>query len=222
MCCDLPHQYIDEYFAKLDQSHFPQIKNKVWLRGLGYSILTANLSNQHLTAVDKYRYDEAWERSFVDAVVDYYDSHTLRQNCLVLDLRSAKDFYAGHLPQAINVPLESLSAGQTSPFYDSMTLETQWLELERILGGCMVFQGVDALSLQGKRVLLVCYDGDTARVGTSVLRAKGVLADSVKGGAAALSALTASQKTEKLEGDRSHHLSEFGFPVDELRLPVVA
>lgn len=35
-------------------------------------------------------------------------------------------------------------------------------------------------------ILVVCYDGDSARVATSVLRAKGVEADSVRGGHRAL------------------------------------
>jgi len=36
--------------------------------------------------------------------------------------------------------------------------------------------------LGSHHVLVVCYDGDTARVATSVLRAKGLEADSVRGG----------------------------------------
>lgn len=40
--------------------------------------------------------------------------------------------------------------------------------------------------LQGRRVLLLCYDGDSARVATSVLRAKGHEAESIRGGFRAL------------------------------------
>jgi hypothetical protein len=29
LCCDLPYQYIDEYFAKLGSEHFPTISNSV-------------------------------------------------------------------------------------------------------------------------------------------------------------------------------------------------
>lgn len=36
--------------------------------------------------------------------------------------------------------------------------------------------------LQPHHVLVVCYNGDSARVATSVLRAKGLEADSVRGG----------------------------------------
>ena len=40
--------------------------------------------------------------------------------------------------------------------------------------------------LRGKRVLTMCYDGDSARVANSVLRAKGVNSDSIRGGYGAL------------------------------------
>lgn len=29
LCCDLPYQYVNEYFDKLDESCFPRIKNEV-------------------------------------------------------------------------------------------------------------------------------------------------------------------------------------------------
>lgn len=60
-------------------------------------------------------------------------------------------------------------------------LEAQWLELEA------VFKAEEALSkLRGQHVLVICYHGDTARVATSVLRAKGIEADSLRGGYQAL------------------------------------
>jgi cysteine synthase A len=60
-------------------------------------------------------------------------------------------------------------------------LEAQWLELETL------FKAEQALSkLRGQHVLVICYHGDTARVATSVLRAKGIEADSLRGGYQAL------------------------------------
>lgn len=47
-------------------------------------------------------------------------------------------------------------------------------------------QEVKAL-LTNKHLLIICYDGDSSRVATSVLRAKGYQADSVRGGFKALS-----------------------------------
>lgn len=50
-----------------------------------------------------------------------------------------------------------------------------------------MFSDEMALSrLQGHHVLVICYHGDTARVATSVLRAKGIEADSLRGGYQAL------------------------------------
>lgn len=50
-----------------------------------------------------------------------------------------------------------------------------------------MFRNETALArLQGHHVLVICYNGDTARVATSVLRAKGIEADSLRGGYQAL------------------------------------
>jgi hypothetical protein len=68
-----------------------------------------------------------------------------------------------------------------SPFSDSAVLEAQWVELEQIFKNERL---VSDLGLH--HVLVVCYSGDTARVATSVLRAKGINADSVRGGHHAL------------------------------------
>lgn len=74
-------------------------------------------------------------------------------------------------------------------------LEAVWLELEELFtvkdkagkrNGC-----AEALMsmLRGKKVLTVCYDGDSARVANSVLRAKGVEAECIRGGYGALAQL---------------------------------
>lgn len=55
------------------------------------------------------------------------------------------------------------------------------MELEQIFGDERL-----VTDLGSYHVLVVCYDGDTARVATSVLRAKGLDADSVRGGHHAL------------------------------------
>lgn len=55
------------------------------------------------------------------------------------------------------------------------------MELEQIFGDERLVS-----DLGSYHVLVVCYDGDTARVATSVLRAKGLNADSVRGGYRAL------------------------------------
>ena len=75
-------------------------------------------------------------------------------------------------------------AGGKSPFFDSQALEAQWRELESLFG----FQNAESesplkeLASSGRSVMLICYDGDTARIATSVLRAKNIRASSIRGG----------------------------------------
>lgn len=147
---------------------------------------------QRLTKVDLHRYDEAWERDALDVLPQVYGSpRSLEQSLLseislkpqhrVLDLRKAADFRAWHLPESINLPLTSVSPHTPSPFSDAAVLEAQWVELEQIFHDDRLVS-----DLGTAHVLVVCYNGDTARVATSVLRAKGLQADSVRGGYRAL------------------------------------
>jgi cysteine synthase A len=61
-------------------------------------------------------------------------------------------------------------------------LERQWKELNAMFSD----NTISAYDLSDKNVGVICYDGDTARVATSVLRAKGIAASSIKGGFQAL------------------------------------
>lgn len=99
----------------------------------------------------------------------------------MLDLRTAADFSTWHLPGSVNIPLQSLDFHTPKPFSDPQTLEAQWSELETLFSEEKVIS-----QLKGCHVLVICYNGDTARVATSVLRAKGVEADSLRGGYQAL------------------------------------
>ncbi|CAG8908556.1 unnamed protein product [Penicillium egyptiacum] len=174
LCCDLPYQYIDEYFQKLGEQQFHPIRN------------------EHLKKVDLHRYDESWERDALEVLPQFYGSpRSLAQSPLseivlkpqnrVLDLRQQDDFHAWHLPGSTNLPLSSIGPHSPSPFSDPSVLETQWLELEKIFKDDVLVS-----DLGRHHVLVVCYDGDSARVATSVLRAKGLEADSVRGGHRAL------------------------------------
>ncbi|EEH23453.1 hypothetical protein PABG_05664 [Paracoccidioides brasiliensis Pb03] len=178
LCCDLPYQYIDEYFQKLGPAKFPAIHN------------------ENLTKVDLYRYDEAWELHPMDVLPRFYEPFeavkayswakiNAKAQTYVIDLRKTVDYESGHLPGAMNVPLKSLAAKTPSPFAEPKVLEAQWLELES------VFEQVkDSANLNEQRVLVLCYNGDTSRVATSVLRAKGVEADCIRGGYRALGVAT--------------------------------
>ncbi|KAI0977599.1 tryptophan synthase beta subunit-like PLP-dependent enzyme [Xylaria arbuscula] len=180
LCCDLPYQYIEEYYDKLEETRFPSIKN------------------QELTKVDKYRYDEAWERNCLDVLRDFFEVpnmfallHRIRssanlslQDILVprvdvsiIDLRQPSDFHSSQVPGSTNLPIALPTS--SSPFSDPAVMITVWTQLEE------TFSSIEPslLSvLQDKRVLVICYDGDTSRVATSVLRAKGYEADSIQGG----------------------------------------
>lgn len=145
-----------------------------------------------MTKVDLHRYDEAWERDALDILPQVYGSpRSLEQSLLseislrpqhrVLDLRQAADFQAWHLPQSINLPLASVSPQTPSPFSDPAVLEAQWVELEQIFHDDSVVS-----DLGSAHVVVLCYGGDSARVATSVLRNRGVEADSVRGGYRAL------------------------------------
>nr|GFD53321.1 hypothetical protein [Tanacetum cinerariifolium] len=73
-------------------------------------------------------------------------------------------------------------AATPSPFSEASVLECQWKELE----ATFTLDRINAHDLIGKDVYVMCYGGDTARVATSVLRARGISASSVKGGYSAL------------------------------------
>lgn len=120
----------------------------------------------------------------------------LRDDSLLVDLRTTGDFARWHLPCAINIGLVSFSSLTQSPFSDPSTLERQWRELEALFqldkdGGTSKQitdndVGFALDSLHGKLVILLCYDGDTARVATSVLRPRGTEAYSIRYGVQAL------------------------------------
>ncbi|OAL04453.1 cysteine synthase-like protein B [Phaeosphaeriaceae sp. SRC1lsM3a] len=164
ICCDLPYQYIDEYFDKVDTKEFHPIKN------------------ENLARVDLYRYDEAWELQPTEAISKYSQNDGTSSDTVLIDLRKPDDFISSSIPGSYNMPLQSLSSSTSSPFFEAKVLEQQWKELDSMLS----VNTISAYDLAGKNVGLICYDGDTARVATSVLRSKGITASSIKGGFQAL------------------------------------
>lgn len=136
--------------------------------------------------VDKYRYDEAWELS--PEKIFPLDADTL-----VVDLRRQTDFREWHFPGAFNITLSSMNAESSSPFFHPKLLHEQWTELEGLFS-----QSFLQRQFEGRKVLCLCYHGDTARVATSVLRAKGFEAESIKGGHAALLTIKPELKDLKI------------------------
>ncbi|OAA60866.1 cysteine synthase B [Cordyceps fumosorosea ARSEF 2679] len=186
LCCDLPYQYVNEYFDKLDDSCFPPVKN------------------EELLNVDLYRYDEKWEWEASKALQGYFHVNSEQMDLLtqrapepvtgeipslraalqprddaaVLDLRQPADFDRGRLPGSVNLPLAQ--PGAASPFSDPAILSRLWTELDGEFSstGNGELQG----RLRGRETLVVCYDGDSARVAASVMRAKGYEANSLRAG----------------------------------------
>ncbi|KAI0470886.1 tryptophan synthase beta subunit-like PLP-dependent enzyme [Xylariaceae sp. FL0804] len=220
LCCDLPYQYINEYFDKLGPGYFPPI------------------NNEELTKVDLHRYDEAWELERSQALAKYFffdeasgnDDDTTQQLDLdilrprpgtsVIDLRQPADFAASHLPGSTSLPLASAAVGG-SPFSDPTLLASTWTELEARFGGpdhplssLSTPAEIQQQQQQQQRVLVVCRDGDSSRVATSVLRARGHQADSLRGGVEALLPLLRRHH-------HHHHLQNDGvvkvktFPAEE-------
>jgi rhodanese-related sulfurtransferase len=199
LCCDLPYQYINDYFSTLGEEHFPAIHNEVGLLKRRAQVHTeANKPLQHLTRVDLYRYDDKWERQAADALSAFFDldlnlepsSNSIetvlpKPGTVVIDLRQPADFDKFHLPGSFNIPVSQESL--PSPFKNPDVLESLWLELEEIFKNPS--KEVKA-QIAGKKVLVLCYDGDSARVATSVLNAKGYESESVKGGFRELSLLS--------------------------------
>lgn len=157
-----------------------------------------------------YRYDEAWEKAPVQALKDYFDiaeeliedlvsvASKLSSNELdkipvqpdscIIDLRKAEDYDAFHLPTSVNLPL--VTEDSPNPFTDAAALGSLWGRFEALFAN----PTKDLLALiENKKVLLLCYDGDSARVATSVLRAKGYQADSLRGGFKALREMNQSR-----------------------------
>lgn len=163
--------------------------------------------------VDLYRYDEKWERSASEALDAFFDVDRgalldmvladpksglstainlqsilrSRPDTTIIDLRQSQDFKSFHLPSSINMPFVHNST--PSPFSDAKLLESLWKALEDSFKSPK--PEMQSL-LQGKKILLTCYDGDSARVATSVLRAKGYEVDSIKGGFGALNKMRQS------------------------------
>ncbi|EMD67112.1 hypothetical protein COCSADRAFT_33978 [Bipolaris sorokiniana ND90Pr] len=149
ICCDLPIQYVDEYFDKLGAEAFPPIHN------------------ENLTAVDLYRYDDAWELEPTQLLSQFTSIAQGDNNqTVILDLRKPEDFARTHIPRSCNLPLQSCNASMPKATFTS--------------------DRISAYDLAGRQVYVVCYDGDTSRVATSILRARGITANSVKGGIAAV------------------------------------
>lgn len=109
----------------------------------------------------------------------------LSPNTKVIDIRPSKDFLIGHLPGSINTPLADLLSTSGSPYDNVDVLRQQWNNLKALSE-----QDAFRLTLgdEAEQVYFVCYNGETSRLATALLRGQGVKAHSIRGGVDALCA----------------------------------
>lgn len=147
LCCDLPYQYVDEYFTKCDSKLFKPIVN------------------EHLFDVDQYKYSTSWILDIPSTLTMLvYPRFNLSSNTAnqvlpelgqldsdsdsspstpttpsspgllrpaILDLRSRTSYSSSHLAHSRNIPLSSLNPDDPSPYQDSVLLATQFTELNK-------------------------------------------------------------------------------------------
>ncbi|KAJ5567184.1 hypothetical protein N7535_006490 [Penicillium sp. DV-2018c] len=183
LACDLPYQYLDEYFDRLGAEHFPTIEN------------------EFLLDVDTYSYESIWEVLASDlptvlgmeitnpqanGSVAYPEQKGATKSVkelsaflptTIIDLRAASDYGESHIEQSINISLQSLSSETESPWKNPKILKQQWEELDGRLSQCRC-----SIVPETNRVLLICYEGAVSRIAASILRAKDVEALCLRGG----------------------------------------
>ncbi|KAE9973411.1 hypothetical protein EG327_009098 [Venturia inaequalis] len=181
ICCDLPYQYMDNYFQKLGEDKFPTIHNKI------------------LLSCDLDKYDERWELTPEQTTKMIAQSSRIkrgprpcsRPSCRtkglcnspgtsktsILDLRQKQDFAKEHLCGSTSSPLKQLTERTGDIYSDSNALHMHWRNLKT------KFEAESArLGAKTSPLLVLCYDGETSRLAVSVLRARGYHAFSIFGG----------------------------------------
>jgi rhodanese-related sulfurtransferase len=103
----------------------------------------------------------------------------------VVDLRSTDDFNNHHITGAYSCPAPHLTADTKTPFDfgDPNALVNQWKDLNTMLENSELvskFFGADG------PVLILCYNGETSRLLTAMVRGRGVDAYSFRGGVSGL------------------------------------
>src|SRR5688572_6572705 len=128
--------------------------------------------------MDPTRYNKDWELSPEQAYNALHPGGVLdRKSVVVLDLRNEDDFQAAHFPGSRNLDVNSRNL--PNPYKDTATLTNLFSFFEARLSSKDAEFGQ---SLQGKKVLLLCYNGLVSKLASSVLRHRGVEALSVLGG----------------------------------------
>ncbi|KAK2821762.1 hypothetical protein FQN49_007698 [Arthroderma sp. PD_2] len=199
VCCDLPQKHLNTYFKKLAPEEFQPI------------------INEELLAVDQHVYSFRWEidprethrqmpdmfddikqlvlstGSAAGVVGDNLDNTNHLRTIRFIDLRSRVDFESCHVIGAYSSPLPNSEAESKSPFDfgDIDTLIDQCKELDAMIENPEVSEW---LFTTKSSLVVLCYNGDTSRVMTTILRARGVEAYSFIDGMPGLVKYLASQR----------------------------
>jgi len=160
ICCDSPFPYLKDYFQYLDKSNFPEIKN--------YEILIDKPERENKLSDDMSV--EGYEIDPQQALSFFYKDNTkdiqnkllkgeqdfIKENTLVLDIRSKDEFDHFHLPESIHVDYVNCISSA-----------------KNIIG---------KYKLKNKKVLLVCNLGLKSNSITNIFRKEKIEAYSLKGG----------------------------------------
>ena len=167
LCCDLPYQYMDKYFDKLDDADFHPV------------------ANDHLRYIDTDYYDPRWELTKAEVVEMIAAAKSARQaeqaniagRPRFIDLRSGPNILSAH-SDTHQVPLPGLSSSTPSPFDDVSALEKQWYAMRHLLKSGDLTRGLPKTA----PLVVVCHNGESSRLACSMLRGRGYQAFSAKGG----------------------------------------
>lgn len=107
---------------------------------------------------------------------------------IILDLRGKASFKARHISNSVHLPLKELAPGLADGdlFGDPDAVFSVWNGIQTLFNGPGASKRLGDIKRSQRAVVVVCYDGDASRLGTSTLRHLGVEAFSVKGGFQAL------------------------------------
>lgn len=157
IACDSPFPYLNEYFEYLDTDLFPKIENE--------NLLNRSLQRNTKSQLDNVaEYEISVEQAFAESYKE--DSKIVwnqllndevistRDNVVILDLRNKVDFEHFHIPNSRNVEYSSLEKDITKY----------------------------ATQLKNKKVITICYRGNTSKLATSMLRERNIEAYTVNGG----------------------------------------
>lgn len=157
IACDSPFPYLNEYFEYLDEELFPKIENAELLNNkiqVNKKLQFTDVSEYEITVDKAFKYSFEADPKKVWKKLLNNGTVKAKENVVIVDIRSKEDFEQFHIPNAIHI---------------------EYSDLENNINKYLP-------KLKGKKVINVCYRGNTSKLATSILRNIGVEAYTVKGG----------------------------------------